>query len=64
VLSLPPHYDIAAPKDGYAHPVQAGFVLSSGEHKGQIADYRMTVSDGRGMHVLEFQDSIGCIGTR
>ena len=57
VLSLPAHYDISVPKCGYVHPLQAGFVAHVGEPKGQIANYRMTVSDGRGVHVLEFQDS-------
>ncbi len=56
VLSMPAHYDVAVPKDIYVHPLQAGFGPRLGEPKGQIADYGLTVSDGRGIHVLEFQD--------
>jgi hypothetical protein len=57
VLSYPAHYDLSYSKFDLPHPLQAGFVPRIGEQKGQIADYGMTVADGRGVHVLEFQ---GC----
>jgi hypothetical protein len=57
VLTQPPHCDLVVPKDSYPHPLQAGFVQHFGDPKGQIADYRVSLSDGRGIHISEFSDS-------
>lgn len=44
------------PKYG-TNPLQAGFVRAFLEEShGQMADYRMTLPDGRGIHVREFSD--------
>ena len=56
VLSYPPHYDLSFPKFDLPHPSRTGFVLRLGEQKGQIADYGLSITDGRGIHVLEYQD--------
>lgn len=56
VLRCPAHYDIVVLKDSYIHPLQAGFVYSAGEPKSQLADYRMAVYGGKGLHILEYQN--------
>jgi len=54
--TLLPHEEMEISKLGYTHPLQAGFRLDVGEPKGQVADYRFQLSDGSGIHVVEFQD--------
>ena len=56
VLRFPPHYDLRFSKFTLPHPSQSGFVERIGEPKGQLADYGVTVENGHGIHVLEFQD--------
>ena len=56
VLTLPAHQDIAISKHGSPHPLQVGFAFRLGEARGQMADYGVTVSDGRGIHIMEYQD--------
>ncbi len=55
--TLPPHEEMRISKFGYTQPLQAGFRTDVGEPKGQVADYRLQLSDGSGIHIVEFQDS-------
>jgi len=44
-------------KDLLPHPSSMeGFQLSLGLPRGQVADYRMGLEDGRCLHVVEYQD--------
>jgi len=56
VLALKPHEPIAIPKGQLPPPSQAGFKLSVGGPRGQLADYRLKLKDGRSIHVVEFKD--------
>lgn len=53
ILRYPAHDEVAIPKDAIPHPLEIGFELSVGEPHGQVADYRIELSDGRGLHVRE-----------
>ena len=55
VLANPVHVGLFLEKSSLPHPMSAGFVNSIGELKGQLADWRMPLADGRGIHVVEFQ---------
>jgi len=53
VLSLPPHTDIiVSPKI----PLPPNAKRTLGEAKGQIADWEITLSDGKRIHIVEFED--------
>jgi hypothetical protein len=54
VLALPPHHGIVALKHRRMHPLQVGFRKTVGLPSGQIADYRLTLMDGRSIHALEY----------
>jgi len=56
VLSLKPHKDLYIEKRRVTHPLYAGFRHSIGEPKGQIADYRLRLINGRSIHVREYKD--------
>ncbi|MCS6768220.1 MAG: hypothetical protein RMJ59_05135 [Candidatus Nitrosocaldus sp.] len=56
VLDLPAHRDVVISKCWIVHPTAVGFRRSIGEPKGQIADYRFALHDGRGIHVREYGD--------
>ena len=57
MVFLQAHQEMRVPKFGSTNPLQAGFVQTYIEEaKGQIANYRMTLPDGRGIHLLEFLD--------
>jgi hypothetical protein len=57
VLCLPPYQEMRVSKFGATHPLQAGFVRTFiEESKNQLADYRKTLPDGRGIHIREFSD--------
>lgn len=56
VLALKPHEDILVPKASVKHPLTIGFRRSIGEPKGQSADYRLRLSDGKSIHVREYRD--------
>jgi len=55
-LKLRPHEDIVIPRSKVKHPLHVGFKRSIGEPKGQIADYRLRLIDGRSIHVREYKD--------
>ena len=57
ISTQPFHLDYTYPKGALTHPSQSGFKQSSGELKGQVADWRMTLPDRSGVHVIEFQDA-------
>jgi len=50
------HIDLRIDKDAVAHPTSAGFVYHTGDPRGQHADYRRPLPDGKGIHVKEFAD--------
>jgi len=54
VICLPPHKDLQIKKEAICHPLKDGFVISIGELRGQISDYRKRLSDGRGIHIREY----------
>lgn len=56
VRQKPCHVDIRIEKHGIRHPSLAGFYLSTGEPKGQNADYRKCLQDSTSLHVREFDD--------
>ncbi len=56
VLTLKPHEDMLIPKASVKHPLAIGFKRSIGEPKGQSADYRLRLIDGRSIHVREYKD--------
>ncbi|NEU55240.1 hypothetical protein [Halorussus sp. MSC15.2] len=50
------HADLRIAKDAVPHPTSAGFVCHTGDPRGQRADYRRPLPDGRGIHVKAFAD--------
>ena len=56
VLRRPCHEDLRIEKWRVQHPSSAGFYYSIGEERGQKADYRKCLDDGRCLHVKEFQN--------
>jgi len=54
VLNLPKHKDLKVMKWFLTHPVKAGFKEAIGEPLGQKTDYRLTLPDGRSIHVREY----------
>ncbi|UPW01724.1 hypothetical protein M0R88_06380 [Halorussus gelatinilyticus] len=50
------HVDLHVAKDALPSPASAGFVLHTGDPRGQRADYRRPLPDGKGVHVKEFAD--------
>jgi len=50
------HVDLRIAKDAVSHPSSAGLVCHTGDPRGQRADYRRPLPDGRGIHVKEFAD--------
>lgn len=57
VLRRPAHVEIPIPRDDIPHPLSMGFRKDFGEPRGQIADYRVTLEDGRSVHVREYKES-------
>jgi len=55
VLKLPVHQDIAVSKSAILSPLEEGFIESIGDFKGQVADFRRPMPDGRSIHVREFK---------
>lgn len=53
VLTLEAHEELLVPKNLIPHPFELGFEISFGEPKGQVADYRAELPDGRGLHVRD-----------
>lgn len=56
VLRESHHVDLRISKDAVTHPSSAGFVCHTGDPRGQRADYRQPLPDGKGIHVKEFAD--------
>jgi hypothetical protein len=55
-MGFPIHTEITVSKYALPSPLNAGFVMSVGEARGQVADYRLPLDDGREVHVREFQN--------
>lgn len=53
VLSLDVHENLRVEKNRCPHPLEMGFEWSLGEPKGQVADYRYALSDGRSVHASD-----------
>jgi hypothetical protein len=58
-MSLPPHEEIFYSKDEIPHPLNLGFHRRFGELKGQLADYGLSLKDGRGIHAVEYDNKFG-----
>lgn len=56
ILSTPPGQDARIELRQVPHPSSAGFREASGWPMGQNADWRLMYSDGRGLHVKEYDD--------
>lgn len=54
VLRKPPHQDMVLSKETLPLPKEAGAQESIGGPQGQMADFRITLSDGRSIHIKEF----------
>ena len=53
VLERPAHEEVHLPKGAVPHPLSVGFDRSVGELRGQVADYRAELPDGRGLHIRD-----------
>ncbi len=53
-LSLEPHVPFEVRTCDIPHPLALGFTTSIGLPEGQLADYRLELADGRGIHVREY----------
>lgn len=57
VLRKSEHEEVIVDKQLVPHPTQTTFFKRSlGIPRGQIADYRMKLKDGRSLHIVEFKD--------
>ncbi len=56
VLTLAPGQDLLIKKADIVHPKTVGFRPSIGLVFGQLADWRLALEDGRGLHVREYLD--------
>jgi len=56
VLALPPRQDLKVWKFEVEDPTKHAFEVSAGALRGQLADYRLTLSDCRCIHVVEYAD--------
>ena len=56
VLEMPPHQEVIIPKRLIEHPLLEGALKTSGEPRGQIADFEFILNDGRRVHVVEYND--------
>jgi hypothetical protein len=56
VLKLPPHTDVVVDKRAVEPPQHAGFIKTFGEPKKQRADYELLFSDGKRIHVKEYDE--------
>lgn len=54
ILRIPAHHDVVLSKEGLPPPKEAGARKSIGEPDGQIADFRITLSDGKSVHIKEY----------
>jgi len=54
VLRLLPHEELVVPKSKWRPPPDAKKTF--GELRGQIADWEITLEDGRRIHIVEFED--------
>jgi hypothetical protein len=57
ILSKPPHVDVTIPSHIVPDPEEEGFKETLGEFQGQVADYVLTLNDGRRIHVRKFGKS-------
>jgi hypothetical protein len=57
VLRRHAHEDVSYYKEDIPHPLSMGFRKDLGEPRGQIADYRVTLEDGRSVHAREYRES-------
>jgi hypothetical protein len=55
-MTLPAHQNLQVSKQPYVHPLQDGFALSIGDSKDLVPHYRKSLSDGSGIHILEYSD--------
>ena len=55
VFRLPPRVDLEVKKSLVEHPTEAGYRRSSGLPMGQSKDFRQARSDGRGLHIREYE---------
>jgi hypothetical protein len=55
VLRRPPHEDITIPEGLLPDPEIVGFIKTIGEPQGEIAQYELTLHDGRRIHVRRFR---------
>lgn len=56
ILVQPPYKELHFSKNSINHPKHSGFQISIGDLQGQVADYRLALKDGRGIHVREFRN--------
>ena len=54
-LEKPTHEEWRISKNLIPHPISMGFYPSVGDLYGQIADYRVALADGRGIHSREYK---------
>ena len=59
VMSRPPHEEICYLKNEISHPLTLGFYRRLGEPKGQLADYGLTLKDGKSIHARDYGIKIG-----
>lgn len=56
VLQKKAHENTILSKNGLSHPLNSGFRKAIGEPKGQLADYRLKLPDGKSVHVGDYSD--------
>ncbi len=54
ILQGPAHEDIVFARDEIPHPTSIGFRKDIGEPRGQFADYRLTLRDGRSIYARRY----------
>jgi len=55
ILRAKPRQDLRIPKGLIESPLEANFIAGKGLPKGQLADWRKTLKDGRGLHIREYE---------
>jgi len=56
VLKLSVHKDVKVVKSTVLNPLKQGFTRSLGDFRGQIADFRRPMPDGKSIHIQEFAE--------